>query len=324
MLNLQRLTVFSAVMRTGSIRDAARELEYTAAAISQQISTFEREVGLELFERTARSVRPTTAARQIEEWVNSVIARAGHVEREIDGVARGLSGRLRVGAFPTAVATLLPEAIARLQRLRPAASLDLSEAEPSEVTRQVRSGELDVGLTFAYRPVPHAAPSDLTRHRLLVEPLSLLMSPDSVTHESLPVSAETLLSLRARDFVASREGTAGAECLERLCALAGFAPAVQLRSNDYAVVAGYAAAGLGVAIVPALAMVQPHPRVDVRRLDLPGALRETFVLTRPGARPPLMVAFMQALNSAARDITRRPDLQSLGLSHDTVPVVRHV
>ncbi|ANZ38640.1 LysR family transcriptional regulator [Lentzea guizhouensis] len=248
MLNPVHLRTLVEVVKTGSFAEAARRLGYTSSAVSQQISAFERAVGVTLFEREAHSIRPASAALLIADRGAELLAAFDGFEHEVKAMVQGLRGRLRIGTFPTASSRVVPRALARLTAELPGAEIRLDEGEPEYVLPLVLTGELDLALVYAYDLVPRTWPEELTVRPLLDEAL-LVMVP-----ERHPAAKSTLRleDLRDERWIASRDGTSGATCLTRLCASAGFAPRIAFRSNDYEVVQSLVAAGVGVALVPAL------------------------------------------------------------------------
>lgn len=248
MLNPVHLRTLVEVVKTGSFAEAARRLGYTASAVSQQISAFERAVGVTLFEREAHSIRPAAAAVLIADRGGELLAALDGFEHEVKAMVQGLRGRLRIGTFPTASARVVPKALAKLQAELPGAEIRLDEAEPDDVLPLVLAGELDLALVYAYDLVPRTWPEDLTVLPLLDESL-LVMVPSA--HQAAKNNVK-LEDLKDERWIASRDGTSGATCLTRLCAAAGFAPKIAFRSNDYEVVQSLVAAGVGVALVPAL------------------------------------------------------------------------
>ena len=248
MLNPVHLRTLVEVVKTGSFAEAARRLGYTSSAVSQQISAFERAVGVTLFEREAHSIRPAAAALLIADRGGELLAAFDGFEHEVKAMVQGLRGRLRIGTFPTASARVVPKALAKLQAELPGAEIRLDEAEPDDVLPLVLSGELDIALVYAYDLVPRTWPEELTVLPLLDESL-LVMVPAG--HQAAKNNVK-LEDLKDERWIASRDGTSGATCLTRLCAAAGFAPKIAFRSNDYEVVQSLVAAGVGVALVPAL------------------------------------------------------------------------
>ncbi|MCX2952966.1 LysR family transcriptional regulator [Lentzea sp. NEAU-D7] len=248
MLNPVHLRTLVEVVKTGSFAEAARRLGYTSSAVSQQISAFERAVGVTLFEREAHSIRPAAAALLIADRGGELLAAFDGFEHEVKAMVQGLRGRLRIGTFPTASARVVPKALAKLQAELPGAEIRLDEAEPDDVLPLVLSGDLDLALVYAYDLVPRTWPEELTVLPLLDESL-LVMVPAG--HQAAKNNVK-LEDLKDERWIASRDGTSGATCLTRLCAAAGFAPKIAFRSNDYEVVQSLVAAGVGVALVPAL------------------------------------------------------------------------
>ena len=125
------------MLQTGSFAVAARQLGYTPSAVSQQIAALERAVRLPLFERDARSVRPTPAATFLAARGQEVLAALGVLQDDLRALAEGVLGTVRLGSFPTASRHLLPGALAALAGSRPAVEVVLDEGEPDELAPRV-------------------------------------------------------------------------------------------------------------------------------------------------------------------------------------------
>jgi molybdate transport repressor ModE-like protein len=166
MLDLRRLTVLRAVAREGSFSAAARALDYTQPAVSHHISRLEQEVGTTLLLRTPRGVRLTDAGEALVQHAEAVITRLSAAEDEVAEIAGLRTGRVRVAAFPSGSATLIPAAARALRDAHPGVSLTLEEAEPPEALELLRTGEVDVALTFSY---PESGPAD--EREFALEPL---------------------------------------------------------------------------------------------------------------------------------------------------------
>jgi DNA-binding transcriptional LysR family regulator len=276
-LNPLHLRTLVEVVRTGSFAEAARRLGYTPSAVSQQISGLERAAALSLFEREAHSVRATPAAELLAERAQEVLASFGALDDEIESISAGTVGRLRLGSFPTASAKVLPQGLAAFVREFPSVEIRLDEGEPDELLPALRSGDLDVALVYRYDLVPRRWPERLVETELLHEDLLLLLP---AAHPLAARQRIALADLDAQTWIASREGTAGATCLVRACSAAGFTPGVAFRSNDYDVVAGLVAAGLGIALVPTLGHDESTPGITARRLTAPRLQRHVSALHR--------------------------------------------
>lgn len=290
MLKPLHLLTLKAVVRSGSFAIAARDLGYTASAISQQISALEKETGLVLFEREAHGVRPTAAAHHLVDLGDRVLAALDDLDQHVQELAGGATGRLRLGSFPTAGVRLVPSALSAFVESHPRARIQLEEGEPEELVAALGDGDLDVALVYEYGLSPRQWPTGLTHHRLLREDLVLLRARDSGLSAHLPRLS------RAR-WITSREGTAGARSTVRLCAAAGFEAAVAFRSNNYDVVRELVSAGLGVAVVPALGHA-PKDTIEATRLTQCSAHRTVLALHRDENSNPLLATMLDSLRRA--------------------------
>ncbi|WP_229699939.1 LysR family transcriptional regulator [Streptomyces kronopolitis] len=284
------LLTLKAVVRTESFALAARDLGYTASAISQQISALEKETGLSLFEREAHGIRPTAAAHRLVDLSTHVLAAMDELDHQVHELATGATGRLRLGSFPTADVRLVPSALSALVDTHPRAQIQLEEGEPEELITALGHGDLDVALVYEYGLSPRQWPDGLTRHQLLREDLVLLRARGSGLSAQLP-------QLSGARWITSREGSAGAGSFVRLCAAAGFEPAVAFRSNNYGVVRELVSAGLGVAVVPALGHV-PDEGIEATRLTQRSAHRTVLALHRAENSNPLLTTMIEALRRA--------------------------
>lgn len=298
MLNPIHLQTLVEVVKSESFAVAARRLGYTASAVSQQMGALERAVDVPLFEREPHGVRPNSTARLIAHRAVEVLAAFDGLDEEVRGIAQGRRGRLRLGAFPTASARLVPHAVAGLCEARPDAEILLDEAEPDQLIPAVLAGELDVAVVYAYDLVPHNWPSELTRTPLVHERLVVLV-PDG--HRATRRRTVRLADLRDERWIGSRTGTEGATCLLRLCAAHGFVPNVAFRSNDYDAVGGLVSAGVGVALVPALGY-QPHQGSRGLPYRADDAGRQVLALHRTANANPLLEEAVDALTRAGRAV----------------------
>ncbi len=290
MFKPQHLLTLRAVCRSASFALAARELGYTSSAVSQQIAALEKESGLVLFEREAHGIRATTAAHRLVELSAPVLAGLAELDELAGDLATGTTARLRLGSFPTAGVRIVPHALSALAGRYPRARILLEEGEPAELLGPLTDGRLDVALVYEYGLSPGRWPDGLTAHRLLQEDLLLLRPRGGGLGPDLPALAD------AR-WITSREDSAGALSLTRLCAAAGFTPQVAYRSNNYDVVRELVSAGFGAAIVPALGHVADE-RILARRLSMPSAHRDVVALHRDTNSNPLLAALLTALRQA--------------------------
>jgi DNA-binding transcriptional LysR family regulator len=296
-LDVRRLRVLHAVVETGSVTRAAARLSYTPSAISQQLATLERETGLPLVERAGRGLRPTAAGRLLAEHAEVVLARLDEAEAALGALRDGRTGRVTVAAFFTAGSSLVPVALRDYRRDHPDVAVDVVVAEPDEAIERVRSGRCDVGVV-----VPYAAPAgdvaDLHCRHLLDDPYRVVLPAD---HPLADRARVRLADLADEPWI--RTASAPGYCQQQVaeaCTAAGFTPRYAVEADEYPTTQGYAAAGLGVALVPLLALGAVATGVVVRRVDGPEPVRRVCAVTRPSLLATrAVVGLLDALDSAA-------------------------
>ena len=325
MLDVTRLRVLAAVARHGSVTGAAKALNYAQPSVSHHLARLEAETGTRLVERSGRGVRLTDAGRLLAGRAEEILGRLDAAEHELAAHVGQREERIRVAGFPSALATLVPAAAARLRADYPGAELLLAEAEPQGAVRMLRAGRVDVALVFSYlqqgtalpqgTPLPQgtafqqspaAGPEvgprpggddeeGVQARTLLDEPVHL------VTQAGAPPPPRTAGGPLAG--YAEHRWIAGCDrCRAHLlwqCELAGFAPQIAFTTDDVLAAQALAAAGLGVALLPDLALrAARHP--GVRTEPLPGARRQVLALTygeSPG--PPAVERQLDTLADAA-------------------------
>ena len=264
MLNLGRLRVLSEVVSRGSFSAAAESLSYTQSAVSQAIARLEAETGATLVVRDRRGVRPTAAGATLVEHAEAIFAQVEAAEADLAAVLGVRGGRLRVASFPSAGATLMPLASRPFARRHPDVSLTLAEGEPEEIAPRLRAGEFDLALLFEFpgvRERPGAGLRNVTPAR---GPDARRPARRARARAEQP--ALTLADLRDEDWVQTSASSPCARHVVRSCLAAGFEPHVTFESDDYETVQGLVAAGVGVALIPRLALTRVHPGIVVREL----------------------------------------------------------
>jgi DNA-binding transcriptional LysR family regulator len=169
MLDIKRLRILREVSRQGSFSAAGEALFLSQSAVSQQIATLEREVGMQLLDRTREGPKLTDAGRVLLGHAEAAIARLDEAERELAAIAGLEGGELRVASFPSASATVLIDAVSVFHRRHPAVRLRVTDAEPEESLPRLRAGELDLALSIDYTSVPTPDERDLDRSLVLTE-----------------------------------------------------------------------------------------------------------------------------------------------------------
>lgn len=298
MLNVQRLRVLREVLAQGSFSEAASALNYTQSAVSQAIATLEAEAGVALIERDRRGLRPTTAGERLNEHGVRILTQLGVAEAELSAIAGVKGGELRMASFPTAGATLMPLAIAAFRSAHPEVALSMVEGEPEDLAPRLRDGEFDLGLIFEFEGTGELGPG-LTSASLFEDPMKLALPKG---HPLANKERVSLTDLAAEAWVQTSEASACARHVVRICRAAGFEPRVSFESDDYLTVQGLVAAGVGVALIPQLALSQTISYdIAVRELD-PDALVRNVVVATPGSGVslPAAASMLELLQDTAR------------------------
>jgi DNA-binding transcriptional LysR family regulator len=302
MLNLGRLRVLSEVIGRGSFSAAAESLSYTQSAVSQAIARLEAETGAALVIRDRRGVRPTAAGATLVEHAESIFAQVQAAEDELAAVLGVRGGRLRVASFPSAGATLMPLAVATFRERHPDVALTLAEGEPQEIAPRLRAGEFDLALLFDFPGVRERPTSGLRSVTLLQDPMHVVLPGE---HALAGKPELTLQDLRQEDWVQTSASSPCARHVVRSCVAAGFEPHVTFESDDYETVQGLVAAGVGVAVIPRLALERVHAGIVVRALAPHSPERKVVAATGSGPGvAPAAKTMLKILSDVARQYSR--------------------
>src|SRR5947209_1695774 len=304
MLHVGRLKVLTEVVRQGSFSAAAETLSYTQSAVSQAIARLEAETGATLIVRDRSGVRPTAPGASLVEHAEGILGRIEVAEAELAALMGIRSGRLRMASFPSAGATLMPLAIARFRRRHPDVSLALAEGEPEDIAPRLRAGEFDLALLFEF-PGERERHGARLRTQLLLEDPMLVALP--AEHALAAKRALSLGDLRDEDWVQTSATSPCARHVVRSCLAAGFEPKVTFESDDYETVQGLVAAGVGVALIPHLALTHVDPGIVVRELAPRSPARRVVAATLAAAGvAPAAATMIEILADVATRYTDGP------------------
>src|SRR6476661_8916271 len=148
MLDVKRMRILKEVADRGSFSAAAEALSYTQSAVSQQIAALEREAGTQLVTRGSRGIKLTESGEALVRHADAILTRLADAEAELEAIAGLRGGRLRMAAFPTVGATLMPLAIATFRERHPEVELTVRQLEPEDSLPLLKSGDIDIALTI--------------------------------------------------------------------------------------------------------------------------------------------------------------------------------
>jgi len=295
MLDVRRLRLLCDLARLDTIAAVAQAHMYTPSAVSQQLSALEREVGLPLLERTGRRVTLTPAGRVLVQHAETVLAALERASTALAALATGLSGPLRIGAFPTAIRTLLPATLVALAERHPGLELMVTELDPAAVPAALREHRLDVGLLHDYDVAP-------VRPDPMLDAVPLL---DETVYLALPATGSGgLREQRDADWIVASPGTLCHDVTLHVCQAAGFTPRARHQADDFTTVLALVAAGQGVSLVPELAAAKPPTGVWL--VPLPTRRRTRIAYRRGAGTHPAVAAFITEIRAASSDFGLPP------------------
>ncbi|WP_285708482.1 LysR family transcriptional regulator [Microtetraspora sp. NBRC 16547] len=297
MFGTDALRLLDAVARTGSFTAAAAELNYTQSAVSRRIASLETAAGGPLFERLPRGVRLTPAGHALHRHALDVLERLESAAEELSAIHRGTGGRLRVGAFATANASLVPGALRAFMEGSPGVETAIVEGPSGRLMERLAYGSIDVAVVSDYPSALETGPeSTLTP---LMEDEFLVALPSGHPLAGNPVVQ--LRDLKDENWIEAPP-RGHSTMLATSCARAGFTPRTGFRVAEWTGKFGYVAAGLGVTLVPAMAAEGVRGRTDLVLRPLGEfAPRRAVYAALPSTAPlPAALAFLRRLQDQAR------------------------
>lgn len=301
MVNLLHLRTLLEVTRLGSFAAAAARLGYTASAVSQQMASLERDTGVELFHRSPRSVVPTEAALTMVRHASKVLT---DVETLLAAASRNADSpvqELRLGIFPSLATYVLPDILRNPRWKKLGIELRVWVAEPSQTIQGLRTGgELDLALVYQVGQSGLAWPHTLDRQWIGDDDFRVVLPASWGIREDAEMQASQLSDM---PWIMHHPGTSDAVVIERLFASCNLHPRVAAYSDDFHASLEMAAAGLGAALVPELALRHRPPGVVV--LDVPDIrlARNVFALLINEKRTAQVQLFTELLADTLRGST---------------------
>lgn len=301
MLDLKRLRVLREVAKQESFSGAADALYVSQSAVSQQISALEGEVGVPLLLRLRTGPVLTDAGRLLVSHADAAICRLEEAERELAELSGLGAGELRLASFSSASASIVSRAARRFRDAHPEIRVSMSEADPEDSLPALKRGEVDLAVAYDFDLDEIGADRDLVLTHLLDEEMHIAMPPDH------PLAAEPTVRLDqfAEDtwLCGGNEGSCR-RLTVRSCERAGFLPDVAYESNDYTAMQALIAAGMGVTLIPDLALMFRHPDVAIADVVPEPPIRRVWAITLgAGSRSGATDAAIATLAEVAAEIS---------------------
>jgi molybdate transport repressor ModE-like protein len=275
-LDFLDLRLVRAIADTGSITGAAAALGYSQPAATQRLRRLEKTLDQPLVLRSGRGVVLTEAGRRLAEHAVHLQATLDAARQDLDELAGGAVGTLRLAGFPSASPTLVPRILSALRVAQPRLSVSYVEVEPPEAIELIRAGSVDLALTFSYPGDGRSAPSaggtatvdaaaDSVIETALFRDTTFVVAPVDTFGPDEP----DLRLLAGSRFIGGCPRCRGH--LVATCRAAGFEPDIVLETDNALAVTGLVEAGLGLALLPALSLIPAPVAAGVEARPLPEA-----------------------------------------------------
>ena len=283
----RRLLTFREVARQRSFSRAGEALALTQPAVSQQVAALEKQLGVRLLDRGPGGPAPTEAGALLLAHADAVADRLSQAGAQVAELAAAERETLRVGSFPSALATLIPDAIVRLRERMPDVQVEAGEASGEELGAMVAAGELHAAVCFQDAEQPPRRPEGTERRELGREAMLAVMAEDHplATRERVRVAdlAEETWTAPSREAL-----------LYRTCVAAGFEPRISFVTRDVLAARGLVASGLAVTLMPAL-LASGLPGIAMVPLEGLQPFRSLYALTPAAGARRAALAFLDAL-----------------------------
>jgi DNA-binding transcriptional LysR family regulator len=288
------MLTFRAVAHERSFTRAARELALSQPSVSNQVALLEREIGARLLERGPGGITLTREGEILLEHADAIAERFQLANAQLAAAAKGQRARLRIGAFPTALAGFVPAAIAHVRLQHPNAKVTVDEGT-DDLPARVRSGQLDLAVGFQDAAVPRQEPPGVERRDLFRERFMVALAPD---HPLAQHPEVRLADLSEEDWTAAL--TDG--LIVSACRAAGFEPNLVSITRDQLAIRALITRGLAVTLVPQL-LAEAFEGLALRPIAEAGPTRDVYALLPPGGQHPLVEPALHALETTAAQLT---------------------
>jgi len=318
MLNITRLQLLREVANRKTIAATAEAFFMTPSAVSQQLSTLEREAKVPLLEKDGRGVKLTNAGHLLVKNSEEIFAAIERAEAELVDASHGITGNIRLSAFPTTARWLLIPSVVQLRERHPNLTLQISDLEPEEAIPMLGAGELDVVVYYEWNVLPSIPIVGVRTYDLVTERVYLAIpSKHPLALQKEPIK---LADLADEFWIVGREATSMLQLVFAATAQAGFSPRATFKSMDFKVILSAVEAGLGIALIPPLAFIGEKHDVVYKTLADMNLHRTVRAAVRKGSEySPLISTVLAALSAQARVVQERLDEIPEEIEDDVTP-----
>ena len=320
MLGVWRLQLLREISRRGSVKAAAEAMDITPSAVSQQLTILEREAGVQLLEKSGRRVRLTEAGLRLVRHADTITGAIAAAEADLAVMQQTVTGTLRVAAFPTAARAVMPPVMAALSRLHPELRVTLRDLEADESLTALKNDEIDIAIVDDYGDGSRVADPGLEACEFMRDSIYLAVAAetamDDPTGTKVRASVAGAVIPTRRRLRAGQARLRGEARLEEFrnafwimdtdnshlsrvvlqeCRRLGFEPHIRSSCKDFSVIIALVEAGLGVGVLPGLALLDRPVRAQVRPIAPPLARRISSVIRPERRSHPMIVSALAEL-----------------------------
>jgi DNA-binding transcriptional LysR family regulator len=315
MLGVWRLQLLREISRRGSIKAAAEAMAVTPSAVSQQLAVLEREAGVPLLEKSGRRVRLTDAALRLVRHADTITGAIAAAEADLASMQQAVTGTLRVAAFPTAARAVMPPVMTALSRLHPELRVTLRDLEADESLTALQNDEIDIAIVDDYGDGSRVTDPGLDVCEFMRDPIYLAVAageppatPDgakarasatdasSPTRRPAPAGEARLEDFRDAFWIMDTDNSHLSRVTVQACRRVGFEPHIRSSCKDFSVIIALVEAGLGVGVLPGLALLDRPVRAVVRPISPPLARRISSVIRPERRSHPMIVSALAELD----------------------------
>jgi DNA-binding transcriptional LysR family regulator len=304
MLNVPRLQVLCELAERGSFSATAEALSFTQSAVSHQIAALEKEVGTKLVERDRRGARLTEAGELLRTHAEAILGNLVEAEQELGDYVGLRAGRLRLAAFESAGATLVPASVTIFHERYPDVELRVVQMEPEEACENLLNRQLDLAVVYDLVPPTGVLGDDLELTHLFDDRYDAVVSAE---HELARRSSLKLADLADETWI----NTTGRDLCHRIilqsCHEAGFQPRVAFQVDEIATSQALVGTGVGVTLLPSLALSTRREDVVVKSLGAGAPVRRVYAARAAKSyATPATEAMIEILRVTRRGRARTP------------------
>jgi LysR family transcriptional regulator, hydrogen peroxide-inducible genes activator len=296
-MEFHQLRYVCAIADTGNFSRAAERCQIAQPSLSQQVLKLEEDLGAKLFDRLGRSVRLTEAGRAFIPQARAVLEQMEVARQSAADKNADFRGSIAVGVIPTVAPYLIPSYAATFAKNYPDAKLRIVEETTSVLVEGLRNLSIDVAILAL--PLRH---KDLKLFPIRTEPLFAVLRRD---HPRASAESLALKDLRGESFVMLRDGHCFRDLSLRTCTRARITPNIAFESGQFSSLLGMVAAGVGVSLVPEMAIDRNLGCRYVRLSDAQATRTIVAAVLRRRSFNRVQEAFVSGIRGRATEALRR-------------------